>query len=163
MMMPDLLHDRPAANAGLPNCERATPTLAVTGVASGPSRRRRVLVVDDARSAAVLLGKLLEALGQDVIVCHDAATALEASRRSRPEIVISDIGMPQVNGYQLASQLRAEPELQHVVLVALTGYDDDSNRQRAKEAGFNYHLVKPVGVAQLQDLLNEELGLTRAK
>ena len=115
--------------------------------------RRRVLVVDDTSDARFVLGKLLELLGQQVRTANDAATALESVEREVPDLVISDIGMPSVDGYELARRLRRQPGLESVPLVALTGYGQETDKQRAKEAGFDYHLVKPVGVEVLKDLL----------
>jgi len=114
---------------------------------------RRVLIVDDAKAAGYILGKLLEKMGQRVSTANDALTALEIARHEKPEIVISDIGMPQMDGYQLAEHLRREPGLEKIPLVALTGYGQESDKERAKSAGFDYHLVKPVSLEVLQDLL----------
>ena len=119
--------------------ERAVPT-------------RRFLVVDDARDSAYILGKLLESMGQVVSTANNGVTALEIARAERPDVVISDIAMAEMDGYQLAARLRAEPTLAHTVLVALTGYGQESDRQRTKEAGFEHHLVKPVGVETLEQL-----------
>jgi PAS domain S-box-containing protein len=115
--------------------------------------RRRILVVDDTRAAGYVLGKLLETMGQQIFTATDAAAALESARRERPDLVISDIGMPNMDGYELARRLRKEPGLEGLLLVALTGYGQESDKQRAKEAGFDYHLVKPVSLEALQDLL----------
>ncbi len=82
-----------------------------------------------------------------------AVAALECVRAEKPDIIISDIGMPNSNGYELARQLRQQPGLESVILAALTGYGQDSDRQKAKEAGFDFHLVKPVSVESLEELL----------
>ncbi len=113
----------------------------------------RVLVVDDTKSAAIILAKLLEMLGQNVSVAHSGAQALETAQREHPDLIISDIAMPMMDGYELARQLRRQPGLNDVMLVALTGYGQDCDRQRTKAAGFSQHLVKPVGVDSLHDLL----------
>ncbi|HEY2826493.1 MAG TPA: PAS domain S-box protein [Pirellulales bacterium] len=115
---------------------------------------RRVLIVDDVPSALYVLGKLLERMGQKVRTAESAAVALQCVREERPDIIISDIGMPNSNGYDLARQLRQEPGMEGVILAALTGYGQDSDRQQAKEAGFDYHLVKPVSVEALEELLS---------
>ena len=121
---------------------------------SAPTLRSlRVLVVDDAQAAGFVLGKLLEKMGQQVTTATDPYIALEIARRDRPEMVISDIGMPRMNGYQLAENLRREPGLEKVPLVALTGYGQESDKERAKNAGFDFHLVKPVSLEMLRDLL----------
>lgn len=113
----------------------------------------KILVVDDAEAAAYVLGKLLERLGQQVRTVNDAGAALSEALADRPDLVISDIAMPDIDGHELARRMRQRPELKGVVLVALTGYGQDSDRQRAIEAGFDHHLVKPISLQALQDLL----------
>lgn len=112
-----------------------------------------ILVVDDARAAVYTLARLLEAMGQIVTTAHDAKTALEAVRHSRPDVVISDIGMPEMDGFELARRLRQVPDLDGTMLVALTGYGQADDRLRVKQAGFDHHLVKPVGFSALEELL----------
>jgi PAS domain S-box-containing protein len=119
----------------------------------GPLPRRRVLVVDDNRDNASSLRLLLDALGQDVFMAHDGPTALELARRHRPEVVLLDIGLPGMDGYEVARQCRQDPALDRMVLVAMTGYGKDEDRRRSQEAGFNAHFVKPVGVNDLRVLL----------
>ncbi|MEX2307506.1 MAG: PAS domain S-box protein [Pirellulales bacterium] len=114
---------------------------------------RKVLVVDDMNAAAFVLSSLLTKLGHHVETARHAAAALEAVDQQRPDIVFSDIGMPDIDGYELARRLRQMPELAGVVLVALTGYGQERDRQKTVEAGFDYHLVKPVSLDALQDLL----------
>jgi CheY-like chemotaxis protein len=92
-------------------------------------------------------------MGQHVCAAQDSASALELARSDRPDVVISDIGMPNMDGCELARQLRKEPGLEGVILVALTGYEQDDDRRQTKDAGFDYHLVKPVSLAALQQLL----------
>ena len=113
----------------------------------------KVLVVDDTQAAAYILGKLLERIGQQVRTVHDGGAALAEALSDRPDVVISDIAMPGMDGYELARRMRQQPELEGVVLVALTGYGQDGDRQRTSEAGFDFHLVKPVSLDALQDLL----------
>ena len=115
--------------------------------------RRRILVVDDTRAAVFTLGKLLETMGQEVQTANDAPTALGLAQSNPPEVIISDIAMPEMNGYELARRVRQEPAMEGVILVALTGYGQESDRQRAHEAGFNHHLVKPVSLPALEKLL----------
>jgi CheY-like chemotaxis protein/anti-sigma regulatory factor (Ser/Thr protein kinase) len=114
---------------------------------------RNILVVDDARDSAHLLGRLLEHLGQTVCVATDASAGLASAQAQRPDLIISDIGMPGMDGYELARRLRQIPELNQTLLVALTGYGQDSDRREAFNAGFNFHLVKPVSFEALQMLL----------
>ena len=82
-----------------------------------------------------------------------APSAIEAARTFRPDVVFMDIGMPQMDGYEVARRLRQQPELADLVLVALTGYGQDEDRRQALEAGFNYHLVKPASLETLEQLL----------
>ena len=114
---------------------------------------RKILIVDDTRAAGYVLGRLLEKMGQQVCSATDATEALESVRRECPDVVISDIGMPDIDGYELARRLRKEPHSERLILVALTGYGQETDKQRAKAAGFDYHLVKPVGLEALQALL----------
>jgi CheY-like chemotaxis protein len=114
---------------------------------------RRILVVDDTPAAVYTLGKLLQKMGQVVRTADSGATALADVHVVRPDVVISDIGMPNMNGYELASRLRQEPGVKGVTLVALTGYGQESDRQQALDAGFDFHLVKPVSLAALRELL----------
>jgi CheY-like chemotaxis protein len=118
-----------------------------------PVSARRILIVDDTRAAGYVLGKLLETMGQQVRTVTDASEALESVRRERPDVVISDIGMPNIDGYELARRLREAPDSERLILVALTGYGQEADKQQAKAAGFDYHLVKPLSLEALQDLL----------
>jgi CheY-like chemotaxis protein len=110
-------------------------------------------VVDDTRAASYALGRLLEMMGQQVRTAHSAAEALELVRGEKPDIVISDIGMPEMDGYAFARRLRQEGLLEGVVLVALTGYGQVSDKQQALAAGFDLHLVKPASFETIQSLL----------
>ncbi|MBA4029916.1 MAG: hybrid sensor histidine kinase/response regulator [Planctomyces sp.] len=112
-----------------------------------------ILLLDDTRSALFVLEKLLKAMGQRVRATQDANLALEWARREKPDLIISDIGMPEIDGYEFARRLRSVPELEYVRLVALTGYGQGSDRERAKAAGFDHHLVKPVALGDLQHLV----------
>jgi PAS domain S-box-containing protein len=132
----------------LPAPSRA-PLLKETSAAAS----RRILVVDDTSAAAFVLSSLLTKLGHRVETTRHAAAALDAVVRLRPEVVFSDIGMPDIDGYELARRLRQMPEMIGVALVALTGYGQERDRQKAMEAGFDYYLVKPVSLDALQDLL----------
>ncbi len=117
------------------------------------AHRYRVLIVDDTQASSLILGKLLEKLGQTVCIARDAAAALNHVETDRPDLIISDISMPIIDGFALARRLRLNPALNETVLAALTGYEQESDKDRAKEAGFDHYLVKPVGLSRLQDLL----------
>jgi signal transduction histidine kinase/FixJ family two-component response regulator len=117
---------------------------------------RRVLVVDDNVSAAQSLAMVLKLEGYDVQVAHDGAVVLDATRRFRPEVVLLDIGLPNMDGYELARRLRQEHDLAAgiALLVAVTGYAEDEARRRSQEAGFDHHLVKPIDPDGLLALLS---------
>jgi CheY-like chemotaxis protein len=117
---------------------------------------RRVLIVDDNRDAADSLSLLLGLDGHDVRVAYTGRQALELARVFRPEGVILDLGLPDMNGYDVARLLRQDPGLRPAALVALTGWDQDEHRQRAREAGFDHHLTKPVDFDQLAAVLAAE-------
>jgi len=108
-----------------------------------PSSGLRVVVADDSHDAANSLAMLLRLKGHDVQVAHDGQAALEIARDFRPDVVFLDIGMPRLDGYEVARRLRQSPGLEHVVLAALTGWGQPEDRRRTAEAGFNHHLVKP--------------------
>jgi len=122
------------------------------------SSRARVLVVEDNRDAAEGLEMFLDILGHDVRVVHDGASALVEARRQRPDAMIVDIGLPGMDGYEIARAIRTDPELGDLALVALTGYGGDDDKQRALEAGFDHHLMKPVDPGALGRLVGELTG-----
>jgi PAS domain S-box-containing protein len=113
----------------------------------------KVLVVDDNRDAAESLAMVLEAGGHDVKVAFGSEEALQVAPGWKPDLVLLDIGLPGMDGYEVARRLRAEPALSGVDLVALTGYGQPSDQQRALEAGFSHHLVKPAPLEEIQRLL----------
>ena len=113
----------------------------------------RILVVDDNVDAATMLAMVLEAAGHGVLVEHTPERALRRAREAAPQVCLLDIGLPGMDGTELARRLRAQPETAGAVLVAVTGYGQDSDRDRALEAGFDHHLVKPIDTAGLEALL----------
>jgi len=120
-----------------------------------PPPRRRVLVVDDNRDAASTLNRLLTRIyGQEVRVAHDGRAALDAAGEFRPEVVLLDIGLPDLDGYEVARRLRARTDLPRPYIAALTGWGQEADRQRSRDAGFDRHLVKPVDPDILRDLLS---------
>jgi PAS domain S-box-containing protein len=114
----------------------------------------RVLVVDDNEDSANSLGMLLKSLGTDVRTVHDGATALEMIESYRPDVVFLDIGMPGIDGVEVAKQIRKQPDFEKVTLIALTGWGQAGDRNRTREAGFDHHLVKPAPIAALRSLLS---------
>jgi len=132
------------ADAALPAAEPA----ALSG-----NRSLRVLVVEDNIDAAESLATLLKLWNHDVHVVHDGRSALEEARLQQPEVVLLDIGLPGLDGYQVARRLREELGLDHTLLVAMTGYGQPEDRRRSQEAGIHHHFVKPVEPVVLRNLL----------
>jgi len=123
---------------------------------SQPARdagRPSVLIVDDNRDAAHMLAMLLEAAGHEVMTEHDPVIALRRAIATRPDVALLDIGLPRMDGHELARRLRATPEGRAMTLIALTGYGQQSEREKAAQAGFDHYLVKPPEPAGLQRLL----------
>jgi signal transduction histidine kinase/ActR/RegA family two-component response regulator len=129
--------------------------------ASGPADRagaggpvRRVLLADDNVDFVNSLGQLLESSGHEVRIAYDGAEAIEKAREFHPEIAFIDIGMPKVHGYDVARRLRSQPDTADCMLVAVTGWGQEGDRARAREAGFDRHLVKPVDPAEIEAIVN---------
>jgi two-component system, sensor histidine kinase len=114
---------------------------------------RRILVVDDNRDAAETLGALLSALGAQVAVVHGGREALENLDSFNPDVVLLDIGMPEMDGYEVARQIRSTPAHADILLIALTGWGQEHDQRRSRTAGFDHHLVKPPDIDRLRDLL----------
>jgi CheY-like chemotaxis protein len=137
----------------------APPVLRSEPVAAKPdgqparAKPRRILVVDDNEDQVQSLVKLLKLLGHEVDSAHDGLSALETAVAFAPDLALVDIGLPRMNGYEVARRIRANPALQHVMLVAQTGWGQEEDRHRSQEAGFDRHLVKPVEISTLQELL----------
>ncbi|MDI1449876.1 PAS domain S-box protein [Polyangium sp. 6x1] len=135
----------------LPDAE--PPSEPAPSASSRPTGPRRILVVDDNVDVAESLSMLLGIAGHEVVTAHDGSAALEAARAFQPEVILLDIGLPGMNGYEVARRLRQDPALRETILVALTGYGHEEVRRQAKEAGFTAHLVKPVDLATLEGVL----------
>lgn len=115
---------------------------------------RRILIVEDNVDAARLLEIMLRMRSHEVSVAHDGFTALQRVRTDRPDVMLVDIGLPDLSGYELARLVRADASLGPVQLIALTGYGERRARDRAVACGFDHHLVKPVERAELEALLH---------
>ncbi len=133
----------PPPQASSPPAEKAQPT--------GPSLR--VLVVDDNVDTVTTLAMLVQESGHDVRAAYDGSAVLEAALDYRPNVVLLDIGLPGLNGFEVAKRLRRQPTLKNIVLVAMTGYGRESDRQRSQEAGFDHHLVKPGDFGKVLEIL----------
>jgi len=117
------------------------------------SEQRRVLVVDDNADAADSLAMLLQVRGDDVRVAYDGEEALAAELDFRPAVVLLDIGMPKLSGYEVARRIR-DARGPEVLIVAITGWGQDEDRQRSREAGFDHHFTKPVDYAALLEVID---------
>jgi CheY-like chemotaxis protein len=151
-LLADATAERPA---------EAVPEAPTRPAAAAHDAARRILVVDDNQDAADAFGALLEALGARVTVCYRALDAVAELERQAPEIAFLDLGMPELNGFELARRIRQLPQGRHLHLVALTGWGQDGDRQRSREAGFDQHLVKPVNLETLESILAETASLRR--
>jgi CheY-like chemotaxis protein len=120
-------------------------------VASG--RKRRILAVDDNRDAADSLAMLLQMMGHETRTAYDGLEAAQAAATFRPDVVLLDIGLPKMNGYEVARQIRQQRWGEGMALIALTGWGQEEDKRRALEAGFDHHLTKPVEAAALEKLL----------
>ena len=141
----------------LPSSTTAAPARGIVDATAEPvagTRCWRVLVVDDNRDAAGMIGNLLRDAGHEVRVAHDPSLALEEAVRFRPQVAILDIGLPVMDGYALAGEMRNALGSTMPVLIALTGYGQERDRQRSEQAGFSAHFVKPVGSDALLALLD---------
>jgi PAS domain S-box-containing protein len=124
------------------------------GTAATVQRSRRVLIADDNVDSATVLAMLLRDYGHEVRTVHDGIAALEAFRSFRPDLVVLDIGMPKLNGYDVAREIRSQCN-SHVTLIAVTGWGQEQDKSRAREAGFDHHLTKPVEVATIEKILDQ--------
>jgi CheY-like chemotaxis protein len=122
-------------------------------VAARPSSGRRILVVDDNVDAAMSLAIMLKLMGNEAKTAHDGLEALDVAGAFRPDLILLDIGMPQLNGHETARRIRQQSWGKGVVLVALTGWGQEEDRRKSDEAGFDSHMVKPVEPAALEKLL----------
>ena len=149
---------RPSAafRVALPVVTYAAAERPGSGNAAGggrPLAGRHVLVVDDNEDSADSLGMMLQALGAHVAVFYNGPAAVQYVEQHRPDIAMLDIGMPGMSGYEVARELRRRADLGSLMLIALTGWGQDEDRRRSREAGFDYHLVKPLQFETLQTVL----------
>jgi CheY-like chemotaxis protein len=130
-----------------------TSVVAPLVAASAGRIARRILIADDNNDALESLATLLQLNGHEVYTATNGGTALQCVERQRPEVVLLDIGMPILDGYEVAKRIRQQPWGQRITLVALTGWGQDSDRRRSRDAGFDSHLVKPLDLETLTELL----------
>lgn len=118
-----------------------------------PQTRRRILVVDDNVDSAESMAMMLELSGHDVATAHDGLAAVELAKAFRPHVALLDIGMPKLDGYEAARSIRQQSWGQKMKLVALTGWGQQEDKRRSREAGFDAHLVKPIDFGALEELV----------
>lgn len=123
------------------------------------STSHRILVVDDNEDAAETIATLLELWGHRTATAHNGPDALDMARRFGPDLAFLDIGLPGMSGYEVARRFRAEPALERTVLVALTGWGNEDDRRRSREAGFDFHLTKPAEPSAIHAALVQLLAV----
>jgi CheY-like chemotaxis protein len=144
---------RERIEAGQPIQQLSALEQSMTNAHLATRTQRRILVADDNNDALESLATLLQLSGHEVYTAANGAVALESAEQHRPEVALLDIGMPKLDGYEVARRIRAQPWGQRITLVALTGWGQDSDRKRSQEAGFDSHLVKPLDLDKLTELL----------
>lgn len=127
----------------------------VPSTTSTPVPNRRVLVIDDNADAADTLVAILSLLGHDAVAAHNGIEGLRAAERQHPDVVFLDIGMPGMNGFEVAVAMRQIAGLESVRIVALTAWRDEETRARAKSAGFDLHLTKPTSIEVIEEIIVE--------
>src|SRR6187549_2698039 len=140
-----MLADNPMADVNLSTAPTLTPA----------SQRFRILVVDDNHDSALSLAMMLSIMGHDTRTAHDGESAVETAESFLPEVVLLDIGLPKLNGYEVAQRIRENAWGKSMFLIAVTGWGQDEDRERSSEVGLNVHMVKPVEPAALEKLLSE--------
>jgi CheY-like chemotaxis protein len=115
--------------------------------------RHRVLIIEDNRDAREMFRIMLELAGHEVLEAEEGVCGLELLKAARPDVAVIDVGLPGLNGYEIARRFRAEPDSENVMLVALTGYGTPEARERSRQAGFDHHLIKPVNADTLEEIM----------
>ncbi len=141
----------------LPVCEvpAATPSEKISNEDSRRAPSRRILVVDDSDDSATSLATFLQLMGNETFTALDGLEALQMADVVQPDVVLLDIAMPKLDGYETARRIRALPWAEHVILVAVTGFGQEEDRQKALAAGFDHHMVKPIDASLLMETLAE--------
>ncbi|HEX3560796.1 MAG TPA: response regulator [Pyrinomonadaceae bacterium] len=146
------------ASSGLAGGEAEERAHAARGDAEVNERRTRALVVDDSPDVTEMLAIMMRFAGYEVTTALSAPEAFDAARREQFDVIVSDIGMPGMNGYQLAEALRALPEYAHIPLVAVTGFTMYDDRERARASGFDGFVTKPISPPDLLDIVKRLCG-----
>ena len=135
------------------------PSAGKTPERAAPRPSRRILIIDDQRDSADTMAMLLRMIGHEVRTAYDGPTGLDSARAQSPEVVLCDVSMPGMDGLEVARRLRGELGLRDALLVAVTGYSQEEDKQRSEQAGFNAHMVKPISLDVLQELLSRTASL----
>jgi CheY-like chemotaxis protein len=143
--------------------EAATTSASPVSNSAGRPQNRRILVVDDNHDSALTLAMLLKIMGHETQTAHDGVEAVSTAEQFRPELIIMDIGMPRMNGLDACRRIREQPWGKTITMVALTGWGQEQDQQRTREAGFDLHLVKPVQPAELNEVLGAASALADKK
>ncbi len=129
-----------------------------TSFTSGQSAKQmRVLVVDDSVASAKTMGWALELMGYDVHIAHEGAGAQADALAFKPHVILMDLSLPGMSGYELCKLMKKEPSLSETLFIAQTGWNEPGHRRQSEEAGFAHHLVKPVDMVRLERLLTKQL------
>ena len=137
----------------LPAASKAGPSPAPDDATPAPKKGSRILIVDDSVDTARGMARLLKLVGNEVRIAHDGPTGVEIGRDFRPEFVLLDIGLPGMDGYEVATALRLDECCKGATIIGISGYGQDEDRRRSRAAGFDHHLVKPVDFDALTSLL----------
>ncbi len=133
--------------------EQILPASPVAESVPRATSTKRVLVIEDNVDVAEMLAAYLQQVGHEVIQAHDGRTGLDAAKRHQPEVIVCDLGLPGLDGYELARTLRQMPDLRSSLLIAVSGYGESADRDRARTAGFSHHITKPADPLELADLI----------
>jgi CheY-like chemotaxis protein len=123
-------------------------------IAAADTRKRRILIIEDSYDAAITSRMILEREGHEVRVAENGNAGVAVAHEFLPQVILCDIGLPGIDGYQVARMLRQDPILAGIYLVALTGYGRDADKRRAREAGFDRHMTKPIDFSMLRQTLS---------
>ena len=137
---------------------RPVPRKSVKPKQAARDPKQSVLIVDDVPDVTEMIGLFLKHAGYEVVTADSAQAALRMANEQAFDLIISDIGMPEMNGYELAESLRTRAEYQGIPIIAVTGYSEYDDRSRALQSGFNAHLTKPIDPSELLKLMTELLG-----
>ncbi len=138
----------------LPESVTIEPVVKPLPAPAEPRVSRRVLVVDDNTDNAELLKILLEEEGHETFMAHDGVEGLAAAERLRPDVVLMDLGLPRIDGFDACRRIREQPWGKRILMIAITGWGQDVDRRKSQEAGFDHHLVKPVEASDISALMS---------